>query len=538
MKRYRILALSMMFGTFIHAQTLEEAIKKTDNERYELAGKDFRTLIAKEGTKADNYFYYGENFYLADDLDSAKMIWKKGAEIDANNPLSMVGQGKSLWLSGDTLAGKKYFENALAITKNKNAEVMRQIGDVYVNAPIKSLKQGVTILNAAIKLDPKNADGHLLLGDALLELSPTNGTEAMKSYNKALDLSKSAKVIVRKAKVYQRAQNYELANDMYKEAQELDPTYAPTYRENAELNMRFNQSTRAIENWKKYLQLNNSDYARYRYATSLFTGKKYCEAADELTAIHANGFQNFYSARLLAYSIYECNAVNPNADIANYEKGMVELDKFFTIVPTDKIIGMDYKYKGLFYNKLNQNELSLQQLEKAAEVDSTIAPDIFAELAKIYMKDKNYDAAIVTFNKKMGSDSTKLTVAEYYELGRAYYFGPKNYPAADLANAKVAELAPTYAMAYFWRARANVQIDIKKETWAAKPFYEQFINTLTPEEKAGAYKPFVIEASKYLGDFYVNSKEKDAVKAKEIWGTVLELDPADKQAKAYFAGGK
>ena len=59
---------------------------------------------------------------------------------------------------------------------------------------------------------------------------------------------KSPKAIVRTAKLYQRAKNYELANSKYKEAQLLDPTDAPAYRENAELNMRFDQSSKAIEN--------------------------------------------------------------------------------------------------------------------------------------------------------------------------------------------------------------------------------------------------------------------------------------------------
>ena len=76
--------------------------------------------------------------------------------------------------------------------------------------------------------------------------------------------------------------NYDLANEKYKEAQGIDSTYAPAYRENAELNMMFNQSKKAIENWKKYLSLNNTLESRYRYATALFNGKQYCEAIPEI----------------------------------------------------------------------------------------------------------------------------------------------------------------------------------------------------------------------------------------------------------------
>jgi hypothetical protein len=43
-----------------------------------------------------------------------------------------------------------------------------------------------------------------------------------------------------------------------------------------------------------------------------------------------------------------------------------------------------------------------------------------------------------------------------------------------------------------------------------------------------------IEASKYLGDYYLNSPEKNIPMAKEHWNRVRTLDPADAQAKAFF----
>ena len=60
---------------------------------------------------------------------------------------------------------------------------------------------------------------------------------------------------------------------------------------------------------------------------------------------------------------------------------------------------------------------------------------------------------------------------------------------------------------------------------------------ITPEEAAApANKASLMEASKYLGDYYVNSKEgKDHAKAKIYWEKVRTLDPADKQAAAFFA---
>lgn len=537
MKKYALFALSFIALANTNAQTLDEAIKKTDNERYEEAAKVFRALIASDATNATNYFYFGENYYKSDDLDSAIIIWKKGNGIDASNPLSMIGMGKSLWLKGDTTAGKKFFEQAITATKSKNAEVYRQIGATLTQAEKNSLNCAEQYLRLAVKLDPKNIDGLLLLGDALLELNPTNASAAMKCYNDALAIEKRAKIVVRKAKIYSRAQNPELADDLYNEAQALEPNYAPAYREHAELAFRFNQSKKAIEKWQKYLELNDNNYARYRYASALFTGKKYCEAVNEFESIHKNGFKNLYSARLLAYSIYECNVANNVTDTLVYTAALKSFNDYFNIVPKDQIIGLDYKYLGLIQKKVGQKDAYVQSLEKAAQIDKTIASEIYSDLANEFITNKNYDQAIKFFNAKIASDSTKMSAADYYNLGRAYYFGPKDYVNADKANLKVVTLVPDYSMGYFWRARANVQLDLKKETWAAYAHYDKFLSLLKEEEIAGQYKSYAIEALKYLGDYYVNSPAKDLVKAKEVWTKVSTLDPNDKQAKA-FLGAK
>jgi len=90
---------------------------------------------------------------------------------------------------------------------------------------------------------------------------------------------------------------------------------------------------------------------------------------------------------------------------------------------------------------------------------------------------------------------------------------------------------------FLWKARSSFKLeDPKNNMWLSKTAYEQYLALLTPEQKADpTYAPTIIEASKYLGDYYVRSTGKDLVKAKEYWGTVRTLAPADSQAKAFFA---
>ena len=535
MKMYKLIAFSFFFGSITFGQNLSEAIKKTENERYDLAGADFRALIAKEPTKAENYFYAGDNYCKNDNIDSANIMWKKGTEVDPLNALNYVGLAKYLWFKGDTTTASGHITKAFSLTKNKNAEIFRQVASIYIETPnLKKIDAAIVLLEKAIKLDPNNPENFLLMGDALQEKTPENGSPAIKNYNLALNLNpKSPKAIVRTAKLYQRAKNPELANAKYKEAQALDPTYAPAYRENAELNMKFDQSSKAIENWKKYLALNNSTEARYRYATSLFSGKKYCEAITELNSVQTNGFTNFYIDRMLAYSYYECSE---NDVKTNYQKGLVSIDNFFKTVPSDKILATDYKYKGLLLSKNGNDSLAIIELNKAYSLDPEKNIELMGEVGKIQSKAKKYPEAINAYLIKSKGSYDNLTVAELNDLGKAYYWGTKDYKLADSCYAGVNRRSPSYAAAYLWRARAKYNLDTEKKG-LAKDYFVKYLELLTPEEfNAAANKKSIIEAAKYLGDYFVNSKEgKDNAKAKIYWEKVKQLDPSDKQAAAFFA---
>src|SRR6185437_1789745 len=66
----------------------------TDDEQYDAAGAVFKNLIASEPNNGTNYYYYGENFLLSDNSDSALIIYKKGQSVDPNNPLLKIGLAK------------------------------------------------------------------------------------------------------------------------------------------------------------------------------------------------------------------------------------------------------------------------------------------------------------------------------------------------------------------------------------------------------------------------------------------------------------
>lgn len=530
MKISPLLGLALLISSTSIAQNLQNAIKNTDNELFTESEKEFKQLIEKEPVNGCYYFYLGENFFAQKENDSALYYWQKAFEKDPENPLSFVSLGKAMWVRGESASAKEKFAKALATTKSKNAEVLRNIAKTYITAQNTNYDEAINLLNLAIKLEPKNEDNHILMGDALLGKTPENANSAIKSYNKVLDINpKSARGIVRVGKLYQRVNADSLANSYYQDAQKIDPSYAPAYRENAELFLNINRPKPAIENWKKYLELNNSIEARYRFATALFSGKQYCDAINEINDLQQKGFSNFYTKRMLVYSYAECTT-----DKEAPAKGLAASEEFFKIVPQDKINYQDYKYKGLLLLNAGQDSLAIIELEKVSTMDENAKKELAGQIGKMYLKAKNYTKTIEFYEYK--KESSSLTATEYFELGRAYYVGPGDYVKADSSFSALSRLSPSFTAAYFWRGRSNFQLDSKNEKWLAKPFYEKTFDMIKPEERlTGNNKSMTLESGQYMGNYYYNSPEKDLEKAKIYWKAVLEVDPNDAAAKAFFS---
>ena len=534
MKKITLISSAIIIANTVFSQTLQEAITKTDNERFDVAAGDYRNLIAKETTKGDNYFYFGENYFKKGDLDSANIFYKKGIELNATYPLNYVGLGKILWYNGQQAEAKTQLFKAATLGANKNAEVMRKTAEIYINAEQKSLDEAINLLNSAIKIEPKNAETYLLMGDAMLEKNPTDGGPAIKNYNKATELNPaSPKGDLRSGRLYQRGQNYQLALDLYKKAQATDPTYAPAYREKAELYYKAGQKANAVESYKKYLELNNSLDARERYASFLFSNKQYAEAIGELENLQKAGNTKFYLDRMLGYSYAELgNTIDKEA----FNKGLSSINLFFektSTVPNFKYVATDYKYKGILLAKTGKDSLGVIEMEKVASMDPTKATEMLREIAKAYYKARKYTKVIETYEKLMDGNPKNLNGTDYFDLGRSYYFGPKDFIKADTCFSRLCQLSPTFATAYFWRAKSNTQQDLKNEKWLAKPHYEAALALVKPEERTTASnKANVIEACEYLG--YHALTLKDNLKAKEFFNIIKELDPNNKKQIDFF----
>jgi len=561
MKKISLFILSFAFAGALNAQNLQEAITKTDNECFEAAAADFKALIAKDGTKGDYYFYYGENFYKNANIDSALIMYKKGTEAQPTNALNYIGVGKVQLAQGNDKEGNANLFKAKTLGA-KNATVLMKLAEVYITIPnpYKNLTEATKLLAEAIKQESKNPEPHLLMGDAILEQNPTEGSGAIKEYDEALKLNpKSAKAILRKGKLYGRGRNYTSALEYYKQAIAADPKYAPAYMEIAEIYHLAGKPANALEYIKKYLEIHcPSPSARSRYASFQFMNKQYEDAIKEIEAIIKTNSTDCYMWRLLGYSYYE---LGNTTDKEAYNKGVDAMNKFFACVEGKnfKIIPDDYKYLGMLLGKTGKDSLGAVAILKAIAQDSVKYCELYGEIGKIFMKSKNYTSAIIYYERKAFCPNG-LNTQDYFDLGRAYFYlgAPKMAEAAAIKDPKarakkeqeawellvkadtsfsklsrVSQASQAFSPSYFWRGKVNMYLDPKNELWLAKPHFEKGMSLVPAAERGTpANKSNVILACEYLGYYHV--KMKDNEKAKEYWNIVKELDPNNEKAKAFF----
>ena len=523
-KKSRLLVgLLLVASSTMVAQTLNDAIKLTTNEHFESADAAYKALIQTQPNSGDYYFYYGENYFKNDNLEMANKMYQKGADLNPTNPLPYVGLGKVQWYKNQTTEAKANFFKATTLGAEKNATVFMKIAEAYIAAPTKNLTDAFILLAKATKLEPKNPEGFILNGDAFLEQN--NGTKAVENYEKAGTLDpKSPRALLKQGQVWNRAKNYQLAIDTYKKAKLIDSTFAPAYREIAEIYHRAGQDKVAYAQMKRYIQLNNDCSAKARSAGFALESKFYKECVADAKEAQVCDPNNVYLNRYLAYAQFET---------ADYPAGLENSNMFFSKAPADKIIGMDYEYRGKLLAKTGKDSLAIFDYKKALEMQPEKI-ELNGDIANAYIKMKKYPEAIAAYKVKM--EKGKPNANDHFGLMRAYYFS-KDFVNADSSAAQIIKAQPELPLGYLWRGKINVQVDVNNAKWLAKPFYETYLTKIKPED-AEKNKKDLIDVYNYLAAYYADPARKDCPNVKLYMQKILELDPANAQAKKVLAGLK
>ncbi len=525
-----VLCLTLCLPGFFQtqAQTLKDAIKMTESERYEAASAAFKKIIkGGDDQNGDVWFYYGDNFLKWEVLDSAKIMFQKGIDTRPSNPLSFAGLGSASWKQGNADAAKQNFYKATSLTttqtkelpKDKQAMVYLTIADAYMQGPVKNLTDAITNINAAMKLTPQNPEVFIMMGDYSKLKNVTDVSEAIKNYEKAGDMDKtSTKALLRQGQIWVDVQDYDDGLKSYNQAAKIDSMFAPVYRSRGDLYLRAGKYKQAISDYRKYLAMNDSRAAREHYARALFNSKDYKTTISEINDIQKkdSSFIAFY--RFLGYSYYETGDFAP---------GLMNMEKFFVKEkPSGKpvLIGEDFAYYGKLLSKTGNDSVGLEQVKKAIAMD-TANVEYLGDVAGIYYKMKRFADAATYYTLKI-KKSKKINVRDYTSLGQAYY-QTKDYKRADSVFSLTTDTYPVYSNA--WRAKCNnnLEKDAEKPEGKAKPFYELVIKN--SGTNIDINKKDLIQAYAYLAFYYASQKSFDCSKAALLkW---LELDPTSDKAK-------
>src|SRR5579862_3557527 len=146
--------LGLVFmGSSVFAQSLADAKKAIDAEQFQKAKSMLKNLVNTESNKDENYFYLGWVYIKQDYPDSAKAVFMKGLNVNANSALNEAGLGIVAKLDKDQSGASTDFAKSMTLA-GKDSKPYVYIGKGY------------------------------LLGDANGKVAPTDATAALDVLNK------------------------------------------------------------------------------------------------------------------------------------------------------------------------------------------------------------------------------------------------------------------------------------------------------------------------------------------------------------------
>ncbi len=600
--------ISVSLNGNLQAQDLNSGILLTKSEQYDKAEEVFKQLIQNEPSNAKNYFYYGENYllnYFADTISNslavatqeARAIYQKGVDANANEPLNYIGLAKVALYLGDNTTAEQMREKAksflLPYKKIKKmtppapeyAFILAKIGESYINGNLVDTSKALPLIRQALTIDPKNPDIYLIEGDVFMCLSM--GSEAIKSYTMAQYYNpQSPTANMKIGYVYVRGRALQQAIPYFQEAINLDPSYAPAFRELGQLYWLARKLDLSKENYKKYLELTAGNMpARIRYVNSLFYAKDYEEVISNVEEILKVDQSRLYINRLAGYSNFEKE--NPD-----YDKALGYMETLFKSLDADRLLKKDYHYMAKIllkkyqdypakvdelaklnaqldkekskYNAANAAEkaktkTALDELTaKVASLTSEVnaaekqVNRAFAEYEKAlsfdrkpgdtspitaYEKGMLNEMAIAYYNFRRYEDAAKAwaklidpskenNTQEYMQIGKAYYTA-NNYKSADSVFSMVVKKNPEYLPAYVYIARAYSAMDPDFKMGLAKPKFDKIIEVAKKDSvKNGAE---MMEAFRYLGYYYSDNGNQSV--ARNYYNRMINLNPSSKENK-------
>ena len=146
-----IVAVVMLVSNLVFAQSLDDARKLIDYQRFATAVETLEKITATNPANADIQYWLGQAFIEWNKADKAKEVYRKALEANGSSPILLVGMGHVELLEGKKNEARQRFETAISLTKGKDVNVLNAVGKANVDKNgdydygIEKLTQATTV---------------------------------------------------------------------------------------------------------------------------------------------------------------------------------------------------------------------------------------------------------------------------------------------------------------------------------------------------------------------------------------------------------
>lgn len=553
MRTYKYLLTSMLLVAVLNtsAQTLEDARRAVDAERYQAAKTMLKAMLRSQPKAAELYYSLGEAYLKTGYIDSAKNTFAQGIRASKKNPMNYAGLGLADLQLGNPSAAKINFDKAVSYSSRRQYNAYLAIGNGLIAAVKPDFNTTLAYFKKADELDKSDKNPQVFLAYGNLFAAQGKFQEAVEQYIKTVDLDPAiqrAKASI--AETYFRAGNTIKSDSLLTALLVEDNTYGPAYRLLAEHQLKAYLKDRrdikaaglALDNYRRYLDATDRSFdSRLQYAKLLYELGEFKDLEKELSTLQtmsAGDRKAPIIARLSGYAAYE-NGNYPAA--LQYLTMMIGGNDDIR-----QIVADDYVYLSLTQQQLQQADAALENASKAIKLDSskTAALD---QIARTYYGNRNWIKAIETYEliKQLGGSPENLGELSLYHGTALYFryvesFNRQEQPSLNLlAQAKTLfdqtiKFSPDLIIAHLWSARTlslmEDQFNIPPGAMVAA--YQAYIEASEKSNLAqtAATKRNLVEACNAIAAYAFAKSDRDT--ARLYWSKALSLDSEDVTAVA------
>lgn len=525
MKRLFSLAITVVMGNILFAQSIDQGRKFLYYERYKSARETFEKILAGNPNNIDAVYWLGQTLLEMPDKDSvaAKDLYQKALATNGNAPLLLAGIGQIELMEGKTNDARQRFETAINLSKGKNIEVLNAVARANVKAKAGDANYAIEKLNQATQIRKfKDPDTYLIMGDAYRKL--IDGGNAVTAYNKALALDPNLAAAKNKiGKVYLTQNNPDYFLPAFESATQLDPAYKPAYFE-----LFYYYYFRDVNKAAGYLDkfIANADpgpEVEYLKTDFLYASAKFKEARDKAQSL-VTQFGDKVNPRMYRLIAYTSDT------LGDMQVAKQAMNTFLAKSGEEPILPADYEELANINSKIPGSEAeAYTNLQMAIEMDTVVANKVKfiqkgAALAK-RLGDRNQEANWlgIAYNIDKNPNQNDL-----YNWGYAHYQAG-NYKTSDSIFCGLYESKyPDEIYGYLWCARSK---EAQDTTWASGIAVEPYekLATMSIQLDSGKYKSQALNSLFKLAGYY-NDIKKDKDAALGAIDRVLVIDPANADA--------